>query len=244
MYKLVDGLGNITHQKWNSLGKLSEVITPLNRNISKIVPKIGKSIYQYDLPSDKAGQYCEQTTDPKGNVTSKTYDEVGRLSAVTVGDDTTMYKYYANGRRYRTIYPDGTTETYVYDKNNQVKSLINAKEDRSTISSYQYTYDAAGNQLTKKEAKGTTIYEYDYLNRLSKVTEPEGKETSYTYDAAGNRKTELIRNGLVANNIIYSYNEQNGLISTLSTSGEETKYIYDNNGILLVNILVSVSWKL
>ena len=58
---------------------------------------------------------------------------------------------------------------------------------------YSYTYDEAGNQVTKKEYingkdKGTTIYTYDELNRLETVTEPSSRITTYSYDKAGNRK--------------------------------------------------------
>ena len=227
-----DANGNLLTMT-DSTGTTFRTYDALNRNISKTIPELGTSTYEYDLPADEAGEYCERTTDPKGNVTLNTYDKAGRLSRVTVGDDTTQYSYYRNGRRYRITYPDGTMETYVYDKKNQIINLINAGKNGATISSYQYTYDPDGNQLTKTEAKGTTSYAYDSLNRLSKVTEPGGKETSYTYDSTGNRKTEKIVSAGKAATIIYAYNKQNRLTKTLSTSGAETIYFYDNNGNLI-----------
>ncbi|MDF2540146.1 MAG: repeat-associated core domain protein, partial [Herbinix sp.] len=205
----------------------------LNRNISKTVPDVGKSIYEYDLPAEEAGEYAERTTDPKGNATIKTYDKAARLSKVQVGEDTTVYEYNRNGSRYRVIYPDGTTETYHYDRKNQITSLVNAKADQSVISSYQYTYDPASNQLSKTEGKGTTTYTYDSLNRISTVSEPDGKVTTYTYDGAGNRKAEKVEKGLAGAVILYNYNEQNRLISTLASDGTETKFLYDRNGNLL-----------
>jgi hypothetical protein len=57
------------------------------------------------------------------------------------------------------IYPDGITETYNYDRKNQITSL-NEKADGSMISLYQYTYDSVGNQLSKPDGKVTT-YTYD-----------------------------------------------------------------------------------
>lgn len=214
----------------DATGTTTRTYDALNRNISKTVPVIGRSVYAYDLASDVEGSYAEKTTDPKGNVTLKTYDRVGRLAFVTVGEETTEYSYYANGNRSRVTYPDGTKESYSYNKNNQVIRLVNAKADGTVISSYRYTYDRAGNQLTKTEEKGTTTYTYDTLNRLSSVTEPGGKITSYTYDGAGNRKTETVQTGMVGYTIVYQYNSLNRLISTASTSGDYTKYIYDNNG--------------
>ena len=217
----------------DSTGTTVRTYDALNRNISKIVPIIGKSTYEYDLPVETTGEYAERTTDPKGNVTLNTYDKVRRLSKVTVGEDTTEYRYYVNGRRSMVTYPDGTKEVYNYDRNNQVKDLVNSKEDRTAISSYHYTYDAAGNQLTKVEEKGTTTYTYDNLNRLSSVSEPSGKVTSYTYDGAGNRKTEKVLYAMAEGSTIYTYNSQNRLISTSSTGGAYRKYIYDNNGNLV-----------
>jgi len=204
----------------------------LNRNISKDVPAIVKSIYEFDLAATSEGEYSERTTDPKGNITLKTYDKVGRLSKITADGRTTQYEYYNNGNRRSVRYPDGTTETYTYDKDNRITSLVNTKVDGSVISTYQYTYDAVGNQLTKVESKGTTTYTYDGNNRLSTVTEPEGRVTGYTYDATGNRRSEQVEYGLVSSATVYSYDECGRLTTTISSDGTETRYLYDRNGNL------------
>ncbi|MDF2588013.1 MAG: repeat-associated core domain protein [Anaerocolumna sp.] len=198
-----------------------------NRIITKKVPNIGESTYQYDIPIATTGEYIERTKDPLGNITEKTYDKVGRLSKVTADGKTTVYSYYVNGNRYRVTYPDGTTETYNYNKNNQVVSLVNTSKSGVNLSKYQYTYDAAGNQLTKTDNTGTTNYTYDTLNRLSRVTEPAGRITSYTYDNAGNRRSEKVQEGQIITNTMYTYNEQNRLISTLTSNGDVLRYVYD-----------------
>ena len=151
---------------------------------------------------------------------------------------TVVTNYYNDGKRKNkptkasVTYPDGTTQDYQYDKKNQITKLVNQLTDKRVISTYQYTYDGAGNQLTKIEEKGTTTYQYDSLNRLSKVAEPEGKVTSYTYDKAGNRITEQVEIGNATVTTYYTYNEQNRLMKTLTSSGEETVYLYDKNGNL------------
>jgi RHS repeat-associated protein len=226
-----DANGNLLTMT-DGTGITTRTYDALNRNISKDVPAIGNSTYEYDLTTDHPGEYAERTTDPKGNVTLKTYDRVGRLSKVTADGRTTQYEYYNNGNRRSVRYPDGTTETYTYDKNNRITGLANTKNNGSVISTYQYTYDAAGNQLTKVESKGSTTYTYDGNNRLSAVTEPEGKVTSYTYDAAGNRRSEQVEYGLVSMTTVYSYDECGRLTTTISSDGTETRYLYDPNGNL------------
>jgi RHS repeat-associated protein len=226
-----DANGNLLTMT-DETGTTTRTYDALNRNISKDVPAIGNSSYEYDLVTDHQGEYAERTTDPKGNITLKTYDRVGRLSKVTADGRTTLYEYYNNGNRRSVRYPDGTTEAYTYDKNNRITGLTNTKANGSVISSYQYTYDAAGNQLTKTESKGTTTYTYDGNNRLSTVTEPEGKVTSYTYDAAGNRRSEQVEYGLISSATVYSYDECGRLTTTISSDGTETRYLYDPNGNL------------
>ena len=48
-------------------------------------------------------------------------------------------------------------------------------------------YDTNGNTLTKTEPSGTTTYTWDYENRLTSVTLPNGKVHSFTYDSFGRR---------------------------------------------------------
>ena len=231
----------------DATGTTTRTYDRLNRNISKAVPEIGLSTYEYDLTTSEEGVYQERTTDPKGNVTLKEYDQVGRLSKVTVDDKTTVYKYSMNGRRTSVTYPDGTKETYTYDKVNNVLTLKNTKKDSSLISSYEYTYDSNGNVLTKKEEKGITSYIYDELNRLSSVTEPGGKTTSYDYDGAGNRVKEtvtLTQNDTIAQAYTnYTYNSQNRLMKTVSNSGSETRYLYDSNGNMVSKSTLSSKTK-
>lgn len=159
-----------------------------------------------------------------------------RLSSVISNGYAVNYTYYANGNRKDITYPNGAKEVYSYDKNNQVTLLENKKSDGSMLQSYSYTYDKSGNQLTKTENKGTTLYGYDGLNRLKSVTEPSGKRIAYTYDKACNRKTESTTIGNVTTLTTYTYNSQNRLVTTETTSPlgtERTAYLYDANGNMM-----------
>lgn len=215
----------------------------LNRVIAKSVPGMGTNTYQEDVTTDLPDGYvAEVTTDVKGNVTTKIYDQAGRLYQVKDGNEKpTTYTYYADGSQKSVTNPSGSAEQYVYYNNKQLKTLTNY-QGTTLLDTYTYTYDQAGNQLTKDEvvngvSKGTTTYGYDALNRLQSVKEPSGKKTEYTFDGAGNRLTEETTEGTTISLLTYTYNEQNRLLSTteVKTTGEtdQVKYTYDNNGNLI-----------
>jgi YD repeat-containing protein len=133
-----------------------------------------------------------------------------------------------------TLYQNGIREDYEYYKDNLLKALVNKNAGGSIIDSYSYTYDEAHNQITKTDAKGTTNYTYDSLNRLQAVKEATGRVTSYTYDKAGNRLTESAVADTAISMTNYTYDEQNRLLNTLTVKGngisEKTTYHYDDNG--------------
>ncbi len=237
----------------DATGTTSRIYDERNRVVSKEVPQIGSNSYGYDITSEVAvGFYKEKSTDPKGNVTEKVYDKAGRLSKVIVGKDETAYTYYDNGNRASVTYRDGTKEEYTYNGANQIKTLVNRKADGSILDNYTYTYDAAGNQLTKQEMiggteKGTTTYTYDTLNRLQTVTEPNKKVTTYEYDKAGNRSIETVlatdeTSGSTVNvKNTYTYDTGNRLTNIAKMVNniltETTDYTYDNNGNQLTSVV-------
>lgn len=223
----------------DATGTTARTYDELNRVLTKSVPKLGTSVYRYDITYDDPdykGFVGESSKDPKGNETIKIYDRLRRLKLVS-GDGQvgryTSYEYDGNGNRTSIRYPDGSAEVYTYYKNNLLNTLVNKKSDGTVLESYSYKYDAANNQISKTDAKGTTSYTYDSLNRLKTVKEPSGKTTEYVFDKAGNRTREIVTLDGKTTSTLYTYNEQNRLVSTLvEVNGERriTNYTYDNNG--------------
>jgi RHS repeat-associated protein len=211
-----------------------------NRVTSKEVPYIGKAVYVYDIIEGMdEGCTGERSVDPKGNITLKIYDRAGRIHKVVVEGKISTYSYYDNGALRSIAYPEGHSEEYTYYKNRLLDTLTNRKADGTVLESYKYNYDAAKNMISKVDVKGTTGYEYDSLNRLKKVTEPNGTVTTYTFDGAGNRETENVVSGGNTRVTTYIYNEQNRLIKTETKLNgiviEVTNFTYDNNGSQLTS---------
>lgn len=208
-----------------------------NRLISKQIPGQGTLQYANDITAGVVqGEVKSTLTDPKGNTTTKTFDKAGRLKAVENKGEVTQYSYYDNGGRKEILYPAGTKETYQYSKRGEVTRLTNKKADGTLIDEYTYTYDDNGNQLTKTENRGTTVYTYDSVNRLKEVQEPGGIQTTFEYDKAGNRTAQIEVMAGVVKLTNYSYNSKNQLEKeTLQNAGQTTEktYQYDPNGNLV-----------
>ncbi|RCX08180.1 RHS repeat-associated protein [Anaerobacterium chartisolvens] len=228
----------------DSAGKTTRTYDEQGRVRTKAVPNIGTIEFRYDIIADMdPGCWAETSIDPKGNTITKIYDSEGRLWKVASEGKETIYSYYGNGSKKGVEYSSGAREEYTYYKDGMLAALKNyvmQNGSEKLIDSYAYEYDAARNQISKDEyingsAKGTTVYEYDSLNRLKSVTEPGSSRTTvYTYDAAGNRQTEKVTENDGTVSTQYNYNPQNRLDSTVTGYGggiEETvRYSYDNNG--------------
>ena len=217
---------------------------------------IGTILFDYDIKDSIMGKVIEKSIDPKGNETVKTFDSSGRLEKVVSGNDVTIYSYYLDGSKKSVTYykllrepsSKGYSQEYSYNKDGTISSLTNRKPDGTPMDVTYYDYEK-GNMKTRRELKNGvysyTGYTYDALNRLTQVTEPDGKSTYYEYDAAGNRTKEnvmIIYGGMdsfYSKETNYCYNSQNWLTNTTTWEYDyinytnKSKYVYysyDNNG--------------
>jgi RHS repeat-associated protein len=89
-----------------------------------------------------------------------------------------------------------------------------------TVDGASYTYDAAGNRLSKTDqaSQVTSSYGYDAIYQLLQVAQGATTTESYSYDLVGNRLSSL---GVSP----YVYNSSNQLTSTPVAT-----YTYDANG--------------
>nr|WP_243460381.1 RHS repeat-associated core domain-containing protein [Streptomyces sp. M54] len=122
---------------------------------------------------------------------------------MTTPRGTTTRTYDVRGLATKIDYSDSTPDvTFGYDDAGQMTARANARisedftynsvGDLTKTRGFAYTYDAAGQMLTRKYADGNTIgYTYDNDGRTTTMT-ADGTTTAYTSDPAGNlTKTAL-----------------------------------------------------
>lgn len=157
------------------------------------------------------------------NVTTYTYDGIGRLMAETYSDGTGInyiYDKYNN----MTSKTDGTKNvSYLYDKNNKLTSSTETGTD--VTNKYSYFYDYNGNLITKSQqtmysesesdeeqinlsvnnSPYLSTYKYDGWNRL---TDANVGETVASYKYRGNnlREEKTVTNADGTKTIYFVYN--------------------------------------
>ena len=234
-----DNNNNITVVK-DDAGVTERAYDEENRITSKTVGDLGTLDVEYDVATTTSGYHQEVTTDPKGGIVKRTFDNSNRLVSVDDGQNVTKYNYYDNGAKKETVFSDNSKEEYLFNNNLTLKQLNIVDNKGTLVENYKYSYDKNNNILSKVDKKGTTAYTYDKLNRISAITMPDTSTKTYSYDNAGNILTEKTSlNSTVLLDKIYSYDSENRLTKTTETgtvTKTENSYSYDNNGNLIKEI--------
>jgi YD repeat-containing protein len=178
--------------------------------------------YAYDGHGNVVARY-----DAKNEVTTRTYDRLGRMLTETdrLGG-ITSYQYNAFGEAVKVTDARGNATYNHHDRLGRV-TVSRDRENYVTETAYNVfgdavsvtrRYNRANNAASVSVAPtyvahaqdATTTFEYDRLGRVVKTTDAEGHYEQYTLDAFGNRSS--VRNkigGIVAN----AYDRRGLLIS-------------------------------
>lgn len=125
-------------------------------------------------------------TNPSGGVTQISYHADATPASVSDSDTgITSYTYDSAKRVIRVDFPDGTNEQYVYDANDL---LTRFSDGKGTIS--RSTFDANRNATQIVRGVGTgveqmTAFEYDALDRLTRLVDPAGNPIQFSYTFFG-----------------------------------------------------------
>jgi RHS repeat-associated protein len=130
---------------------------------------------------------------------SYTYDtKHRRLTATNAAGQTTIYTYSTQGQLLTVTTPpragitENRTTTSVYDTNGYLQTVTGAATGATTT----YTYDGYGRMRTATDSDGYGLtYDYDALDRPTKITHPDGtyEETVYNRLDGEKRRDRLGR---------------------------------------------------
>jgi RHS repeat-associated protein len=264
-----NGNGYTTKYERNAVGQLTETIDPLERKtkreydtasrVQKTEDAFGRTIsYTYDN-ADRLTKvdYSEGSTtdvtykyDKDGNVvemidgtgaTTRTYDQLGRLTEVKNGaKEVVKYKYDLGNQQTEITYPNGETvkrsfdktgrlekvtdwlgkeTTFAYNRDSQVKAMT-FPSTTSNVDEYSYNRDGQLSEVAMKkkaEVLASMLYTRDKLGQIEKTVEagfPEVPEYKYEYDAR-NRLTK-------SNGTTFEYDKANNVTKISSAT-----YTYD-----------------
>jgi RHS repeat-associated protein len=125
--------------------------------------------------------------------------------------------------RSRVVEANGDTVTWSYDDAYQL-----TREIRSGANSYAitYSYDPAGNRLTKRDGGSPTTYAYDAANQVLTAQTSAGT-TNYSFDANGNQTRTIDPTGARTS---WSWDFENRLTGVRLPAGVPNTFTYNADG--------------
>ncbi len=264
--RLTDPLGNSREVSYDDTGKTASVKDPLGRGVAYsydydsstreyyvredwtdgrvieswydfeglLLRRVENGQTQSSLVKD--GDRKRLTTDRRGHVTIREYDEWENLTRITYADGSSDsisydYRFHLPAEHIDAL---GRHTRYEYDANGQLIRLTEAAgtpAERVT----EYQYDADGNPIEIKRlgdaytAEAVTRAEYDAYGDLTKLTGPEGAVSTFTYDNQGKALTRTDPNGHTWH---YSYDLRGDLTGVTDPDGHSVSLQYDPAGHL------------
>ena len=243
---MLTALGNLTLKTtttnaYNTYGLCTQTTVTSSEETSRIVTKTS---YNLEVGSKIFGS-TKTTTDALNKVTSYFYDEDnGRLLATTAPDGKGVcYEYDAIGNLL-TVHPatyssntwqevtGSASADYVYNSLNQLASIT------TQSTTYTFTYDVYGNELTVSAGNNTLVTKtYNGNNgKLASLVYGNGNTAEYEYDVLDRLTKIEYNNSSQSDARVYRYEyDSNGRMSRYidEPEGTETVYRYNAEGKML-----------
>ncbi len=181
-------------------------------------------------------------TDPRGNITTYEYNQIGKPTKITTGNNTsdetsTIYTYDAYGNPKSQIDGRGNTRTLTYDAFDRLITSLTSEGIQS-----QSLSDANNNKVEIQTAGIKTNTTYNLLDKPTTVTADidanRRASISYSYDANDNLLTTTYPNGQVEKRY---YDAQSRLVKKeiIGSTTRSTEYSYDANSNILTE---TINW--
>jgi|GEM_PF-1039312 len=233
--------------------------------------------YEYDIQNN-----LTKTTDNKGNITQVFYDSIGRKTRMIDPDmGTWAYEYDVLGNLVRQTDAKGQVLVFEYDQINRLtKKLLRGTSDE-VISEYYYDDPSKANCVGRlsrvKDKSGLTDFfydilgretksiktvdgvefmvqrEYDVLDRLAKLTYPDGEVVNYVYSINSGllKRVSSVSGGASAVNYVkdITYNAKGQITAIQYGNNTSTTYDYgpdlrlsniktnNNQGVVLQDLI-------
>jgi len=230
LIKKTDPEGDTTKYVYNADNELEETLEP-NKDTTKTEYDGAGQVVEQTNGDKQSTTYTpnvleqiEEITDPLGRKTSKEYDAAGNLVSETDAQKrTTTYKYDPDNRLVEITYSDGKAPTVKYEYNGDGKRTKMTDGTGTTI----YEYDQLDRLTSITDGHSESVgYEYNLANEQTKITYPSGKAVTREYDNAGRLKS--VKDWL-SNTTKFTYDADSDLTATTFPSGtsDEDKYVYN-----------------
>jgi RHS repeat-associated protein len=205
---ITDTRGRQTSITYDNRGYISSITDPAGRTYQYARAAGIDNLVTYTDPASKTIQYgygttpgnynLLQVTDPLGNITSFTYDDINRVSSIT-----------------RQTAPDGSGPAWHFDYKWVYATLADPRCPSVSVLLTIVT-DPRGGQM---------IYCSDSLARVVRTIDPLGHttSTSYTLDSEVQSETDAL-----GHTTTYAYDQLNNLISVTSPLAAKDQYGYTN----------------
>jgi YD repeat-containing protein len=221
-----DLVGNQTAVTDEKLNKTDYEYNALNRLIKVTDAEGGVENYFYNGVGNEQRRVEENGGLPFAETTF-IYDQLNRLEkrqdAEASATERLVITYDGFGNQLTKTDESGVVTTYTYDRNNQLKTIVETGNTATTIE-----YDGAGNTISQTDPRGNkTTYEYDKLDRRTNTIDPFASSKTTTYDAVGN---VVAFEDQRANSFYVEYDENNRRTAVLTKEGYLTTYEYDKAG--------------
>jgi RHS repeat-associated protein len=237
---ITDALGHVwTFNTYNAHGQPLTITDPngivttltYDARLRLLSRQIGTELTSYSYyPTG----LLKQVTLPDGGTVAYVYDGAHRLTDITDGLGNHIHYTLDNMGNHtaeNTYDPGGTlhrTHSRVFNALNELYQDINAAGTSSVTTTYGYDNDGNQTSVAAPMSRNTSN-QYDALNRLTQITDPNSGITKLGYDANDNLASVKDPRGLTTS---YSHNGFGDLTQQVSPDTGTINNTYDSGGNL------------